>query len=57
MWAVFEALEAGWSVDQVHDTTNIDPWFLSQFADIVELRRTAQLVGLRDMSPEQLKRL
>ena len=57
MWAVFEALEAGWSVDQVHDTTNIDPWFLSQFADIVELRRTAQLVGLRDMSPEQLKTL
>ena len=57
MWAVFEALEAGWSVDQVHDTTNIDPWFLSQFADIVELRRTAQLVGFRDMSPEQLKSL
>jgi carbamoyl-phosphate synthase large subunit len=57
MWAVFEALERSWSVERIHDLTKIDPWFLQQFADLVELRRTAELVGLRDMSPDLLRTL
>ena len=57
MWAVFEALERGWSTERIHDLTKIDPWFLQQFADLVELRRTAELVGLRDMSPDLLRTL
>jgi carbamoyl-phosphate synthase large subunit len=35
MWALFRALEQGWPVDQLHELTRIDPWFLRQFADIV----------------------
>ena len=35
MWAVFEALDAGWSVEKVFDATKIDPWFLTQFSEIV----------------------
>jgi carbamoyl-phosphate synthase large subunit len=57
MWAVFEALERGWSIDRLHELTKIDPWFLQQFADLVELRRTAELIGLRDMSPDLLRTL
>ena len=57
MWAVFEALEAGWSVDQVFDATKIDRWFLTQFSEIVELRREATLVGARDLSSELLRAL
>ncbi|MFI5393882.1 MAG: carbamoyl-phosphate synthase large subunit, partial [Myxococcota bacterium] len=37
-----------------HDLTKIDPWFLQQFAEIVELKKTAQLVGFRDMSTDLL---
>ena len=57
MWTIFDALESGWSVDQVHDATRIDRWFLCQFLEIVELRRTASLVGLRDMSIDLLRAL
>jgi carbamoyl-phosphate synthase large subunit len=57
MWAVFEALERGWSTERVHELTKIDPWFLEQFAEMVELRRTAALVGLRDMSADLLRTL
>src|SRR6476619_2845507 len=32
MWDVFRALDRGWSVEQVHECTKIDPWFLRQFA-------------------------
>ena len=45
MWGVFEALDRGWSIETIHDLTKIDPWFLQQFAEIVELKKTAQLVG------------
>ena len=45
MWDVFRALDRGWTVDQVHDCTKIDPWFLRQFAEIVEMRREAQMAG------------
>ena len=54
MWAVFRALERGWTVEQIHELTRIDPWFLWQFAELVELQRAARLVGLRDMSPDLL---
>jgi carbamoyl-phosphate synthase large subunit len=55
MWAIFRALGRGWTVDQLHELTNIDPWFLQQFADIVELRKMASLVELREMSPDLLR--
>ena len=50
MFAVFRALERGWSIDQVHELTRIDRWFLAQFAELVELQRSASVVGVRDMS-------
>ena len=57
MFAVFRALERGWSVEQLHEATKIDPWFLTQFSEIVELQRSAGLVGLREMSLDLLEAL
>jgi carbamoyl-phosphate synthase large subunit len=57
MWAVFRALERGWTVEQLYEATKIDPWFLVQFAQIVELQRSAGLVGLRGMSADLLRTL
>ncbi len=57
MWAVFRALECGWSVEQVHQSTKIDPWFLTQFQQLVALKNSAQLVGLRGMSRDLLRAL
>ena len=57
IWAVFRALERGWTVEQIHELTHIDPWFLGQFAEIVGLQRAASLVGPRDVSPDLLATL
>src|ERR671913_1324244 len=55
MWAVFRALERGWTVEELHQATKIDPWFLVQFSQIVELQKSATLVGLRGMSEDLLR--
>ena len=57
IWTIFQALDQGWSVQRVHAATRIDRWFLTQFAEIVELKRTAELVDLREMSPDLLETL
>src|SRR5687768_4579725 len=57
MWALFRALRRGWSLETLHDLTKIDPWFLQQFADIVELRKIAALGEFREMSLDLLRTL
>ena len=57
MWAIFRALDKGWDIARLHELTNIDPWFLQQFAELSELRKTAEMIGLRDMSPDLLRTL
>ncbi|HSC29136.1 MAG TPA: carbamoyl-phosphate synthase large subunit [Vicinamibacterales bacterium] len=57
LWAVFRALDRGWTIDQLHQLTKIDPWFLVQFAQIVELCQSAELVGLRGISRDMLRTL
>ena len=37
IWYVGDAFAAGWSVDEVHDLTRIDKWFLVQIEEIVKL--------------------
>ena len=54
MWALFRALRRGWTVETLHELTKIDPWFLQQFADIVELRNMADLGEFREVSPDLL---
>ena len=55
MWALFRALRRGWTVETIHDLTKIDPWFLQQFADIVELRKMADLGEFREVSSDLLR--
>src|SRR4029453_15988628 len=57
MWALFRALRRGWSIEALHDVTKIDPWFLQQFSDIVELRKMAALGEFREMSTDLLRTL
>ena len=55
MWALFRALRRGFSVDELHELTNIDRWFLEQFAGIVELRNMASFGEFREMSADMLR--
>ena len=57
MWDVFRALDRGWTIEQVHEPTKIDPWFLRQFAEIVQMRQEAIKVGLDALSYDEMRRL
>ena len=57
MWALFRALRRGWTVEAIHDITKIDPWFVRQFSDIVELRKMADLGEFREVSSDLLRTL
>jgi carbamoyl-phosphate synthase large subunit len=37
IWYVGDAFAAGWTVDEVHDLTKIDKWFLVQIEEIVRI--------------------
>src|SRR5208337_5019481 len=34
------ALEQGWTVDQIHEITSIDPWFLKQLREMADLEHS-----------------
>jgi carbamoyl-phosphate synthase large subunit len=57
MWALFRALDKGWTIETLHELTKIDPWFLQQFHEIVELRKMAGLGEFREMSADLLRTL
>jgi len=57
MWDVFRALARGWAVEQIHELTKMDPWFLCQFAEIAELRKGAKKLGLARLEDEDMRRL
>jgi carbamoyl-phosphate synthase large subunit len=57
LWDLFRALDRGWSVEQIHEITKIDPWFLRQFAEIRELRRQAAEQGLDAIGQADFRRL
>jgi carbamoyl-phosphate synthase large subunit len=57
MWDLFRALGRGWSIDQVHEITRIDPWFLRQFAEICDLQRSVAEAGLANLDADAMRRL
>ena len=57
IWAIFEALGRGWTVEELHAATRIDRWFLTQFGELDKLRRSAAVVDWREMSVDLLRAL
>src|SRR5260370_1253508 len=50
------ALEQGWTVEQIHEITSIDPWFLKQMRDMVDLETELAKESLDGISRETLLR-
>ncbi|HYM25014.1 MAG TPA: carbamoyl-phosphate synthase large subunit, partial [Vicinamibacterales bacterium] len=57
MWDLFRAIARGWSVEDLHEITKIDPWFLRQFEQIAAMRREAAGAGLDGIAPDRMLRL
>ncbi len=46
LFTVFEALKAGWSIDDIHRITMIDEWFLGKLLNLVEFEKSIEGVAL-----------
>jgi carbamoyl-phosphate synthase large subunit len=57
MWDLFRAIGRGWTVEQLHEITKIDPWFLQQFTEIAALRQAVKTTGLKGIDEGQMRRL
>lgn len=57
VWYLRYALKHGMSVDDIYQTTGIDPWFLDHLAGLVEIEDHLRSVGSLDNLTEQDMRL
>ena len=51
VWHLRYALKSGMSVDEIHQITNIDPWFLDHLAELVEIENRLQHLGSLEQVP------
>ena len=57
MWDLFRAIGRGWTIERLHEVTNIDLWFLRQFTEIVAMRQSAKNKGLDGIDADDMRRL
>ncbi len=57
IWYVGDAFAQGFSLDEVHQLTHIDPWFLSQIKEIVDIELALEQRTLGDVDAETLLQL
>ena len=48
------ALEQGWTVEQIHEITSIDPWFLKQLRELADLEHGLSGQSLGSLSRERI---
>ncbi|MCC7060917.1 MAG: carbamoyl-phosphate synthase large subunit, partial [Burkholderiaceae bacterium] len=56
LYAVFAALRQGWTVEEVAGITHIDPWFLREMSEIVDLEAEVACWVLDSLPVELLRR-
>ncbi|RUL88420.1 carbamoyl-phosphate synthase large subunit [Tautonia sociabilis] len=56
IWSIRDALLSGMTIDRIHDLTRIDPWFLNNLAELVELEGRLRAAGSLDSATDELLR-
>ena len=54
---VADALRAGWTAEYVHELTAIDPWFLDQILQLIEVEQTLSARGIEALNAATLRRV
>lgn len=57
LWYVADAFRHGFSFEEVQSLTHIDPWFLIQIQDIVEIEQDLRERSLNDLDQNEMFRL
>jgi carbamoyl-phosphate synthase large subunit len=55
IWYVGDAFENGFTLDEVHALTQIDPWFLAQIQEIVQIEMALDDMALEALDAAQLR--
>lgn len=51
---VADAMRLGLTNDEIHEKTSIDPWFLAQMRELIDIEKRVEGVNLADISREDL---
>jgi len=54
LWFVADAFRQGWSLDEVHESSRIDPWFLAQIEDLVKDENRTREQGMVALEKDRL---
>ncbi len=57
LWYVADAFGVGMSLDEIHRYTRIDPWFLAQIKEIVDVELRLEQRSLAELSRDDLRAL
>lgn len=57
LWAVGDAFRIGFTLEDIHEFTRIDPWFLAQIEDLIITENTLRNVNFGSMDKASLRRL
>ncbi|MFT0533041.1 carbamoyl-phosphate synthase large subunit [Castellaniella hirudinis] len=57
IWYVGDAFAQGFSLDEVHQLTKIDPWFLAQIKEIVDIELALEQHTLSELDDDTMRRL
>jgi carbamoyl-phosphate synthase large subunit len=57
IWYVGDALENGFTLEEVHALTRIDPWFLAQIKEIVDIEMELDDRSLGELGADDFRRL
>jgi carbamoyl-phosphate synthase large subunit len=49
------ALRNNWPISEIHRLSRIDPWFLEQLQDVMEIQKSVEGLKLEEISPELLR--
>ncbi len=49
------ALQQGWSIEEIHRLSRIDPWFLEQLKDVMDIQKEIDGQTLEDLSPALIR--
>ena len=49
------ALQHGWPIAEIYRLSRVDPWFLEQLQDVMEIQKGIEGLKLEDISPELLQ--
>jgi carbamoyl-phosphate synthase large subunit len=57
IWYVADAFRAGWDLEAVHESSKIDPWFLAQIKELIDMEDDLKQRGLDALDETYLRQL